>query len=559
MIEQNQPYQPSSEPQRKLMAGLSILIVSLMMASMAATAVQVAEILVPGWSGAYLVMMAFLVSIESMVSLREAPRLAFPELQWFLYHMAEWIVILTLVKLASYIEPGPAVFVEDLLTWSQSPGSFFTQETIFIIILTGLVWVLSRLFAADLLALDLDEKTLRAEQESGIYEHRSRIRSELVNRVLMVGSGMVLLSSALRIEAFTSWLELPLLRAGVVNLLLYFLLALVLLSLTQYAALRVQWMLEGLSVRKELAVRWFIYSFLFISLVALLSAVLPTHYTLSLLAIIQIILMVLSGVVGLIFTLLSLPFFFLLSILSLLRGGETPVAPAPDIFKAQVTPSLAAATSIPWLEYLKSVLFWAIFLAVIGFSLYFYLREHQAWLKTIARLPFIEVLGRFFKGLLSWVNALNNKLVEAVESGAVRLRRRWSPARNVQPWGYLNLRKLNDRQRIFFYYLAMVRRAGEIGWPRQPSQTPSEYSEHLLHALVAMPADQPPGRELGASEKSDVVDDVAEMTGKFIEARYSLHQITPRDVSLVRRAWQQLRRSFKRLNRMGNRQEDEDG
>ena len=42
---------------------------------------------------------------------------------------------------------------------------------------------------------------------------------------------------------------------------------------------------------------------------------------------------------------------------------------------------------------------------------------------------------------------------------------------------------MDPRRQIYFYYLAMIRRGGEQGIPRQPSQTPSEYAAHLEKEL----------------------------------------------------------------------------
>ena len=540
----------SNRQQRRLVVGLSILVVSLMMASAVITIVQVLTLLSPGWNGAYLVLAAFFISIESMVSRFESRRLFFPEARWFLYHITEWVVILLLVRLASYLGLGLDTLSTDLLAWSRSPVEIVGREMVIIIFLSALVWSLSRAFADDVFALNTDERTLQIEQESGVFEYRPGIRDDLVNRILILGIVMVLVASALRIDLVAGWFELPTLRAGVFNLLVYFLLALVLLSLTQYAAMRIQWTVEQAPVQKSIAGRWFLYSAGFIGLVALISAFLPTQYTLGLLATIKVVLGVLSALFGILLAIFSLPILYLMSLLARLRGESQAPVHLPVIINPPAPPPGTTPTPLPWLELLKSLLYWLIFVGVIGFSLYFYLREHKAWIQTLGRVPLLAALGRFLKVLFTWFEGVNHQFLQAVGSGVDRMRHRFAARQAVRSWGYLNLGRMNDRQRVLFYYNALLRRGEDSGWPRQPAQTPDEYSQRLSQALTANDA------KPATPESSELVQDVSDLTGKFVEARYSQHEITSHDASLVRRAWEHLRASLRKLRRMEDKKED---
>ena len=79
-----------------------------------------------------------------------------------------------------------------------------------------------------------------------------------------------------------------------------------------------------------------------------------------------------------------------------------------------------------------------------------------------------------------------------------------------------------------FYYLAMLRRSGEKGHPRQPTQTPYEYARAL------------------ESQLPDIDQDVDGITAEFIEARYSRHDIPPEHVGLVRRYWERIKQALRR-------------
>ncbi len=77
----------------------------------------------------------------------------------------------------------------------------------------------------------------------------------------------------------------------------------------------------------------------------------------------------------------------------------------------------------------------------------------------------------------------------------------------------------------------MVRRGGETGLTRNASQTPYEYSQ-LLEAKM-----------LEANE------DLGAMTDAFVEARYSRHEITNQQASLVQRYWERVKRALRQWRR----------
>ena len=99
--------------------------------------------------------------------------------------------------------------------------------------------------------------------------------------------------------------------------------------------------------------------------------------------------------------------------------------------------------------------------------------------------------------------------------------------RRILPAGSLiRLRALDPRRQIYFFYLAMIRRGGEQGVPRQPSQTPAEYASTLEKAL-------PSGEE-----------DIDSITQAFVEARYSRRKVDAGDADLVKATWGRIRRAL---------------
>ena len=75
--------------------------------------------------------------------------------------------------------------------------------------------------------------------------------------------------------------------------------------------------------------------------------------------------------------------------------------------------------------------------------------------------------------------------------------------------------------------MAMIRRGGEQGLPRKPSQTPSEYALTLEKKLPA------------AGEDIDAI------TEAFVEARYSRREVDAREADLVKATWERIRRALR--------------
>jgi len=97
--------------------------------------------------------------------------------------------------------------------------------------------------------------------------------------------------------------------------------------------------------------------------------------------------------------------------------------------------------------------------------------------------------------------------------------------------GWISLRSLDPRRRIYFFYLAMIRRGTEQGLPRQPAQTPSEYAVTLEKAL--------PTAE----------EDIDSITEAFIQARYSRQLVDSSQAALVKTTWGRIRQALQKKSK----------
>jgi hypothetical protein len=128
-----------------------------------------------------------------------------------------------------------------------------------------------------------------------------------------------------------------------------------------------------------------------------------------------------------------------------------------------------------------------------------------------------------------------------IQNSLKRLRRSESDATKTGEWDFINPRRLSSRQKILFYYLALVRRAREAGIPRQENQTPYEYARSLTSAMV---------------EEKESVD---AMTASFVEARYSRHDIPASEARRAASIWEAIRNVLQnaRRSRRDERRKDD--
>jgi hypothetical protein len=512
------------------------LILAVMLTCAVVSVVQVGELIFAGFTGAYLVALGFLVCIEAMISRRALKSSTMLDPEWMLYRGTELVVILMAVKLAYYAQYGLGQLVIDAPGWSQDfLNTFMTAEFGFGCLVMALVWTLSSGLAADLELLYVEPRILRQEAESGIYEDRDQIRDHLVGALLLIGLGMIFLAALLRSSRVMGWADLPVMVAGVTNLLVYFLLFLVLLSLTQFSLMRTHWLRDHLTVGEQIPRRWLLYSFVLILGLTLIARLLPTGYSIGLLAALNYLVSLTILIVYEMITFLITPFLLLLYwLLSLFKASAEPPPPVQMPAPPPLPPAVPGAITTPWLEALKSILFWAILIVVVGYSLIYYIRERRDLLAAWRRLPFVPALGRFRRWLERWLGGARQGISTAIESRLERLRAARRSGAPRPGAGYLSLRRLSPRQRVQFYYLAMVRRGGEAGLERKLAETPYHYARSLTQGLSPLDTGSPPS--------SDVDQAINELTERFVEARYSLHPVTSQEVSLAHRSWERLRR-----------------
>ena len=463
--------------------------------------------------------LVFLVCAEAIFTRSIASRLEGRER--IIYHFAEWVTIAIVLKIAVYFAHGFELLLQDLPRWQSNFLTFFEGEYFFWLIPCALLWFFCRLGAEDIDQLQIDETDLDWDLGK-LQASRTTIRATLVGRILWTGILMVILASGTRFAAASLGSE-AVLQQPVIAIMLYFFLALMLFGQTQFALLSGRWIWHRASVPARIGRRWLQYSLLFFMVISLIAFALPTGYTLGLLETLNIALAVLMTVGAVIIQVLFAPFFLLLNLVGCTRQSSSsqPENEPP----VSLMPQVPASPALPWLEVLKSVLFWTFFLAVILFSLFQFIRQNPQLLAILQGSSIVQKLGSFLAWLGSFFKQAGQQARQFVTKISERLPFR--SLRTTAPRALLdNFRTMDARQRIIFYYLRLLERGQKHGLKLKTGQTPAQYAATLQTGLP------------------EVNEEIAGFTDTFLEARYSQHPITLEQANLVQRLWRSITRSL---------------
>jgi hypothetical protein len=507
-------------------------LISAMIACVAISLVQFGEYVFPVWQGGYLPWVIFGVALEGTYTTRGARKLAVLSPEWLLYRGVELVVILFGLRVGLFFLRDFSQFTLDWEAWREGFWvNIFSVEYLIAAFLVILFWILAIRFASDLADLEVDEYLQDEFVPVDFFKERDQVRQHLIDQILVYGTGMVILVSLMRADLELFIGMRPAMRSSVLNVVAYFVLALALLSQTQLIALRTSWRIQKIELNVNLTSRWVIFSVLFLIGLAILAIFLPTGYSLGFLAMLGTILSIFIFAITFIWQVILFLFFALLSVFGITRESMNFQPPAPP-------PPLASDPSTgfempPWLEVLRMLLFGFILAGVISYSLYQYQKQHRAVWEKFGRFPLVLKLKAIWIWLIKKLVGANQIIIHAVERRVqqLQLARRGDPLGDLR--GLLSLRHLSPKEKVRFYYLAMIRRGKDYGIPRQPNQTPQEYQEKLRTSLP------------------EVEGDIDALTDAFLEARYSQHEIGEDLAGLVRRWWERIRRILRRDRKGG--------
>ena len=513
-------------------------VIAGMMASVVISVVALVHRLDPTWGGAYLVCFAFLIVWEAIQSERVLKHSEPGRFNRLRFRLTEWVLIMLFLKLATYTELGPGRLLVDIPRWFRNLATFFDMGYVLEAMLLFFLWQLGIFIAQDLYILEVHPSELRPRSTSSefylwITRPRSAINRGAALRRIMVsffwgGLILILCTGLARYDIPYLFPDRPPPVSGlVINVMAYFLLGLALISQAYYSVLRARWQLEEVEIAPNIGTRWAILAAAFLVVVITIALLLPTGYSIGLpQAIALAVNVVMTGLIYVIVLVLSVLIFLINLVASLFLGRQKPLLEAPGgglLMPSQGAPD--RGPGLPIWGMVRDVLLWALLLGIVAYSFYNFLGDRRHLLR-----------GLFAGGPLAWLRRLLAGLFGVTRRAAGRARlqvreqfRRLFGAGGRRPlWDYISLSSLSPRQLILYFYLSIVRRAGERGIARRRWQTPYEYSEQLRAEL--------PERE----------SDVAELTEAFVAARYSPRPVTLEEASLVKRSWKRVRSALRR-------------
>ncbi|MBU1879248.1 MAG: DUF4129 domain-containing protein [Chloroflexi bacterium] len=513
----------------QLLRAVRPVLLLVMVVCWAVPVVGTLENVLPGWNGTFLLVVAVLVGLEAIASERLRVRQGIRGADLRPYRLAELGLLVVGALLLPYVWRGWDALLTDLARWSTDYIAIFSVEY-----LLSLVWCLGLWFVVtgtirDLDHLEVPQAPAESPRRSGV-DARQDIKPDregqdaldrLQSRFLWGGGALLLFAVVARLGTLD---QPPFILEPLLDGLIYFAVGLFLLSQARLALLRLDAWGSDTVVDDTVPRRWLVYGAVFLLVVMMLAALLPTSYTLGLLdvlrAILGLVVMAFLSVLNAILWFYAYLLALLFSLLGLNQPDqEVPTAPAP----APAAPPLQLlGPPLRLDEWVQSAIFWVVIVLTTGYVVFHFVRTRRHLLGPLLELGWVQSLLRWLAGLRRGLGHL------AGRARQLRLPARSRPgALNVPmpaaPWRFLSLSRLSPRELVLYFYRSIVQRAGQHGHPRQPAQTPYEYSAALREQLP------------GAQAELDV------LTTAFVEARYSVHDIDPDRAVGVRRVWEAVK------------------
>lgn len=527
------------------------LLITLLATSVAIGLLVIVRISTPELAWMSIVPLSFLAALEGAYTTAWLNNPDSNGVDRLTYRAAEVLLLLVVARVYSWVALGAGIpSPEQMQIFLTSPmtilsvGGFVTTAFVSLVA-WWLAVTMSRIFSKlDVSVYEINFYTLSpAEQKAKaddrpIQISRDELQAQFLNTWLMVGMLMVFMAALSTFEvgqltSVTNPFEITRLGmtpAMLFALMTYFLAGFWLLSHARLLRMNARWLADGVAKEASLERGWQRSAFVVVGIIALIAAFLPIGSTLAISHILTM------GLAGLGYVASTIFFFFgnlFASMLMLLtqNAEEGIQQPSEALPPATVQPpSLPPADSNPLLSMIISSAFWALVIAFIIASLLFFLRErgyrldntrvHSYWAITKSWLH--EFWRRLSRRANTFRRDLQDRLKAAGAASSPQIGLKVARPR------FLRLSALTPREQIRYYYLALVRRAGENGIDRRDSETPLEYIQDLKKAWP----------------EADI--DFETMTDAFLEARYSPQPIEKHKANAIKQRWNSLRTSLRK-------------
>ena len=458
------------------------------------------------------------------------------------YRAAEVTLILGVTRIAIWLTTDSFPGFEPFLL--RPVDSFLDGYFIAGAIVVLLAWIMSTAMTEDLLALALQPDDLYIVRGVGdrwqdsarpVYTDRPAILRRFVARWVIGGILLVIFAAGSRYDLPENGIF------GIVRqnidptvigaIIIYFLSGLVLISQGQLALLRSRWTLQKVPSAPAVLRNWPVFALIIIVLVGFVAAMLPLGGTFYLA---QILSAILGGIYLFLFGVFRFFLTLFLMLLSWLTGEEMaePPPPQPPMPTPEMAlPPEAAAVLPPWTG---GLFFWLFAAILLGYAAYIYFGGNSsnfAWARRLwamLRLRWLMLFGAYQQWQAARLRAQAERAGDAARKGG----------RGLPAW--LNLRGLDPDRQVRYYYLALLHRAEEAGFPRKESETPLQYAPRLAEHLQEQGQEQGPEQSTESSRAA-----IADLTEAFVQVRYAGGHVAPDRLSRLKELWNQLKKTLK--------------
>jgi hypothetical protein len=518
---------------------ISYTLVFLMMLCVVMTIGSLIQNVMPEWHSGMIAGILLFIVIDRLFMYRLLKTLTPFSAEWAITLGTQWIVILLFMRLLLSYANGLDSFLAELSLFARGyMADFFSAEFVITLLLGLLVWVLPAQFLELLDEIGLEQKLALSEESVRILPDAVPAHQRLVNLIFSLGIFLVILTVLSRLNVRTILsnvsglpdVEVSRFSGGQAGTLLYFVLGLALLSLSRLMSLQTHWNRQRIPVSSNnLTRQWGKYSLFFLLILAVFVSLLPSGDSLGLFSLLGTVLGFLISILFFIGQLVLLLISLLFSLpLLLLRGDSLPIGSLPPIPPLPTPPPESAvppSNSALW-ALIKSIFLWGSLLAIIVFAIIHFVRQHSSIRAALRKSRVTNWLILAWQWLSRSAEKTGGTLSRVIANGWKTLVSRFEGKQILPRPDFISLRSLDPRRRIYFFYLAMIRRGAEQGLTRQPSQTPSEYAVTLEKALPS------------------TSEDIDTITGAFVEARYSRQEVDSGKAELVKETWGRIRRAL---------------
>ncbi len=524
------------------------VLMALLVTAMAAGVLAIVQLATGDSRWSTMLLLLFCITLEGIYTTNWLQQPSQLPLDRAAYRGAELLLLIIGLRLGTWILFASAWPTrETLLGYLRNPGGLFLDPTFLISVgLALLMWrsgsYLSKLFyelevsefELQYFSLPLVERKIRADDQP-IRLGRRELVANFTRYWLWGGIFLAVTIALNQLEArpLDAGLLAPLVGGGaelapglLAALLAYFLIGLWLLSQARLMEMDARWLLNGVSKDEQMRRTWQRTSLAILLSIALLAAFLPIGSTSALSQLVNLLLFALFFLANALIFAFTLPFAFILALLS--RNGGA--AALPPLRGPQEIAAQEAAVMVPLGETVTLVLssaFWAMLIVGTTVALLYFVRERRQRAEE-------EKPDQLWAQLRNWLAALwaswHGRLAAMQIKTPTQSGSELDQGTPAASWRrrFRRFSRLPPREQVRYFYLLAVARASKEGVDREATETPLEFADDLQENWPAA---------------EDALDD---LTDAFLKARYSDLPVVADDLSQAKASWQVLRHEMKR-------------